>query len=82
MFPTSPLGPTEGIEMVKSILVDDGVKGRVHSRQVLEGFYTQIGAACGCHALYGDVCCVMYGQAVLDKEKEVPWDVLRVDDKD
>ena len=72
MFPTSPQGAGEGVEMVRSIIVDDGVKGRVHQRQVLEGFYTQIGAACGCHSAYGDICCVMYGQAVIDKEKETP----------
>lgn len=30
MFPSSPTGSGEGVEMVKSILIDDGIKGWVH----------------------------------------------------
>lgn len=79
VYSSSELGVRgEGLEMVKDMIVDDGVSGKGNRRNILDTDFTQIGVACGCHASRGDVCVVMFGIDVVDRWGTTSDDVRRV----
>src|SRR5215471_1317905 len=45
-------------DMVRDWLVDDGIRGRGHRRNLLNPDYRRIGVACGMHTAYGAMCAV------------------------
>jgi uncharacterized protein YkwD len=44
--------------IVMALIVDDGVRGRGHRRNIFNSNYTVVGAAYGPHARYGSVCSI------------------------
>lgn len=57
---------TSGMEVIIQFVVDDGVTSRGHRRNIFKNSFTHTGVACGCHAYYGDVCCIQYGRKITD----------------
>ena len=67
----------QGLEMMKVLIVDDGVGARGHRRNVMGTHYTHTGAACGCHTVYGQVCVIMYGMQVVPKPNVETFDIKK-----
>ena len=64
--------------MTKVLIVDDSVEARGHRHNVLGSYFTHTGAACGCHSVYGEVCCILYAMDIVDKPNIQTLDVMRV----
>lgn len=59
---TITYGPPTGTEVVRQLIVDDGVKGRGHRRIVFSPEYRFAGVGCGPHAVYRVMCVVDFGR--------------------
>ena len=46
---------------ILQLLIDDGVPSRGHRTNILKDSYTHLGVSCGCHSVYGEMCCFNYG---------------------
>ncbi|MES2443468.1 MAG: CAP domain-containing protein [Pseudomonadota bacterium] len=53
---TITYGPSTAVEVVRQLIVDDGVRDRGHRRIALAGEFLYAGAACGPHKVYGTMC--------------------------
>jgi uncharacterized protein YkwD len=53
-------GATVAKEVLMSLIIDDGVPGRGHRQNIFLSNWTQAGAGCGRHAVYGSVCVIGY----------------------
>lgn len=53
--------------MVKLLLVDDGVPGRGHRQKMLSGQYRQVGIACGAHKVYRHMCVIDFAEDFVEK---------------
>lgn len=53
-------GDPEPRYIVISLLIDDGVRSRVHRKNILSDDFNYIGIAIGDHKIYGSVCVVNY----------------------
>jgi uncharacterized protein YkwD len=51
-------GPTEARDMVLQLIVDDGVPGRGHRKNIFSSSFTTAGVACGPHPGFGSVCVI------------------------
>lgn len=51
-------GPDTAREVVRELIIDDGVADRSHRDAIFEAEFTRAGAACGPHAAYGAMCVV------------------------
>jgi uncharacterized protein YkwD len=49
-------GPLTGRSMVLQLLVDDGVPGREHRKNLFKASFSKLGVGCGPHQVYGTVC--------------------------
>lgn len=55
-------GPPSAVEVVRQLIVDDGVKGRGHRRIVYSADFHFAGAGCGTHKVYRRMCVVVFGR--------------------
>ncbi|MET0270745.1 MAG: CAP domain-containing protein [Sphingomonas sp.] len=53
-------GPETAREVVRELIIDDGVADRGHRDAIFEAEFTRAGAACGPHAAYGAMCVVEF----------------------
>lgn len=51
-------GPDTARDVVRELIIDDGVADRGHRIAIFDQEYTRAGAACGPHAAYGAMCVV------------------------
>lgn len=51
-------GPDTARDVVRELIIDDGVADRGHRFAIFDDAYTRAGAACGPHAGYGAMCVV------------------------
>ena len=51
-------GYATGIEIVKSLLIDDGVDTRGHRKNILSRAFSHAGVAVGTHKKYKTMCCI------------------------
>lgn len=49
-------GPNGAREMVMQLIIDDGVKGRGHRKNIFTKAFTTAGVACGPHPSFGTMC--------------------------
>jgi uncharacterized protein YkwD len=54
-------GRDGGKDVVRHLLVDDGVKNRGHRKNLLDARFDFIGVACGPHTVYGTMCVIDLG---------------------
>ncbi|MDF7774027.1 CAP domain-containing protein [Sphingomonas sp. AOB5] len=55
-------GPPSAAEVVRQLIVDDGVPGRGHRRVIYAGEFRFAGAACGGHRVYRHMCVIVSGR--------------------
>jgi uncharacterized protein YkwD len=53
-------------DLVIALLVDYGVKGRGHRKNLLNPFWRYVGIACGSHTVYGTMCVIDFAQSYRD----------------
>lgn len=53
-------GSSEARQVVISLIVDDGVAGRGHRKNIFDASFRVVGAACGPHQRYRQVCVIDY----------------------
>lgn len=59
---TITYGPPSAVEVVRQLIVDDGVPGRGHRRIVYSPEFRFAGAGCGAHRVYARMCVVNFGR--------------------
>jgi hypothetical protein len=59
-------GREGGKDVLRHLLVDDGVRDRGHRRNLLDPRFRFVGAACGPHSGYGVMCVIDLGDSFLD----------------
>ena len=59
-------GPDTARLMVMELIVDDGVPGRGHRKNLFSGEYALAGAACGPHPTYRNICVMDFAAAFQD----------------
>ncbi|MEI9852249.1 MAG: CAP domain-containing protein [Sphingomonas sp.] len=60
---TITYGPPSAVEVVRQLIVDDGVAGRGHRRIVYSGEFRFAGVRCGAHRVYAKMCVAVFGRA-------------------
>jgi len=56
-------GPSTAREIVIQLLVDDGVAGRGHRKNIFDNRFRVAGAAVGPHATFGAMCAIEFAAA-------------------
>jgi len=51
-------GQSDAAAVVRQLIVDDGVRGRSHRRDIFSPALTSAGAGCGPHRVYGTMCVI------------------------
>ncbi|BDV41827.1 serine protease [Geotalea uraniireducens] len=51
-------GPDDARQIVLQLIIDDGVKGRGHRRNIFDPAYRQAGVACAPHPVFGTGCVI------------------------
>jgi uncharacterized protein YkwD len=46
-----------------ALIIDDGIRGRGHRRNIFNANYNAVGAAYGPHARYGSVCSIDFASS-------------------
>ena len=55
------------VEIVIGLLIDDGVEGRGHRKNILSAAFTHAGAAIGTHKKYKTMCCIDFASHYTEK---------------
>lgn len=55
--------------IVLALIIDDGVRGRGHRKNIFNSTYNVAGAAYGPHAIYGSVCSIEFAGGFADKSE-------------
>lgn len=50
-----------GQDMIKQLLLDDGIETLSHRSTILNEDWTHLGVSCGCHSVYSMTCCISFG---------------------
>ena len=59
-------GPHTAREIVAALIVDDGVRGRGHRKNIFNPTYNVAGAACGSHARFGNICSIDFASGYVE----------------
>jgi len=59
-------GPHSAREIVLALIVDDGVRGRGHRKNIFNPTYNVAGAAYGSHARFGSVCSIDFASGYVE----------------
>jgi len=59
-------GPHCAREIVLALIIDDGVRGRGHRKNIFNPTYNVAGAACGSHARFGSVCSIDFASGYVE----------------
>jgi uncharacterized protein YkwD len=59
-------GPKGARDVVMQLIIDDGVKGRGHRKNILSKAFTAAGVACGSHPGYGNICVIDFAGGFSD----------------
>ena len=59
-------GPSTGREIVCQLLIDDGVKGRGHRKNILNGNFNQTGVGFGSHNKFRTSCTIVYASGYVN----------------
>ncbi|NNC72975.1 MAG: CAP domain-containing protein [Sphingomonadaceae bacterium] len=54
-------GPSQGAEVVRQLIVDDGVPDRGHRTLIFTSEFTYAGVGCGDHARFDNMCVIDFG---------------------
>lgn len=54
-------------DVVRQLIVDSGVRGRGHRRDIFSGSYQAVGVGCGDHRRYGAMCVIQYAGAIMPR---------------
>ena len=60
-------GYDEPRAVVRQMIVDSGVAGRGHRRNIFSGGYRSAGVACGAHRTYGAMCVIDFAGAIVQR---------------
>jgi uncharacterized protein YkwD len=58
MEETIAYGPTDPREVVRELIIDDGIADRAHRNAIFDSAMTRAGCACGPHTAWGWVCVI------------------------
>lgn len=59
-------GKRSARDVVLALIIDDGVRGRGHRKNIFNSTYNVAGAAAGPHAVYGSVCSIEFAGSFSD----------------
>jgi len=76
---TIAYGRSDPAGVVRSLIVDDGVRSRIHRAVIFMGFLRYAGVGCGPHVRVDYVCVIDYGQTP-DGRPPLPASLARADD--
>ena len=57
-------GPATAIDVVRELIIDDGVRDRGHRKAIFLPALRVVGVACGPHAAYGTMCAIDFADAM------------------
>lgn len=60
-------GQMSAEDVVRQLIVDSGVPGRGHRRDIFGRNYQAVGVGCGEHARYGAMCVIQYAGAIMNR---------------
>lgn len=60
-------GPDDAREVVSELIIDDGVPGRGHRKNIFSPDFKVAGAACGPHAKFGTMCVIDFSGGFIEK---------------
>jgi hypothetical protein len=63
-------GPSTPRMMVMELIIDDGVSGRGHRKNIFASSYSVAGVACGPHSRYRNMCVIDFAGGYHSKEKK------------
>jgi uncharacterized protein YkwD len=62
-------GAHEARGIVMSLIVDDGVRGRGHRKNIFAGNFHVVGVACGSHATYREMCVMDFASVFVERAR-------------
>jgi hypothetical protein len=62
-------GKSDARDLVLALIVDDGLRGRKHRKNIFNAAYNYAGAAVGPHARYGTVCSIDFAGAYVEHSR-------------
>lgn len=65
----------DGYDVILQLLIDDGVSSRGHRNSIMSENFSHMGVSCGCHTSYTEMCCIAYGNNVVEKDSSLTADV-------
>lgn len=57
-------GPASAIDVVRELIIDDGVRDRGHRKAIFLPVLRVAGASCGFHAVFGTMCAIDFADAM------------------
>lgn len=57
-------GPATAVDVVRELIIDDGVRDRGHRKAIFLPVLRVVGVACGYHAAYGTMCAIDFADAM------------------
>jgi uncharacterized protein YkwD len=69
---TISYGPSDAEGIVRSLIVDDGVRSRIHRSVIFLSFLRYAGAGCGPHVSVGFMCVIDYSQTPDGRAPNLP----------
>lgn len=58
-------------DMILDLIIDEGIPSRGHRKNIMSPDFTHTGISCGCHAVYGDICCFAFATDPDEKDLDM-----------